>query len=264
MTGWETLALDRRGPVLHLTFARPERRNALHPATSLELQRAFDSFEEDPEQWVGILTGSGDKAFSAGNDLRYQAEHGADAVRSEMKAVRHGLGGLHRRTDMVKPLIAAVNGFALGGGFEIALACDIIVAAEHAVFGLPEPRVGLMAGAGGVHRLPRRIPYHLAMGMMLTGRHVPAPEALSYGLVNEIVPLEDLMPCARRWAAQILECAPLSVRASKQAANRGLALSLDQALYASYPAMQELYSSEDLVEGPRAFAEKRPPRWKGR
>lgn len=260
----EHIEVVRDGHLTIVRINRPERMNALHPPAQKELNVAFDDFQNDSEQWVGIVTGAGEKAFSAGNDLKYQAEHGSQAVRSEMAEVTGGFGGLHRRTDLYKPLIAAVNGFALGGGFEIVLCCDIVIAAEHASFGLPEPRVGLMAGAGGVHRLPRHIPYHLAMGMMLTGRHVSARQAAAYGLVNEVVPGAELMDTARRWAAEILEGAPLSIRASKEAAIRALDLPLEEALGVSYPGMQAMYGSEDLVEGPRAFAEKRKPVWKGR
>jgi crotonobetainyl-CoA hydratase len=177
---------------------------------------------------------------------------------------RGGFGGLVARGDLWKPLIAAVNGFALGGGLEIALGCDLIIAADHATFGLPEPRVGLMAAAGGVHRLPRSIPLKLAMGMILTGRRISAAEAARIGLVNEVVPAAELPAAAERWAREICECAPLSVQASKQAAYQGLAKPLEEAMSFPYPMVQKLFSSEDLVEGPRAFAEKRKPVWKGR
>jgi enoyl-CoA hydratase/carnithine racemase len=247
-----------------VTINRPEVLNALHPPANGELDRAFNDFSEDPDTWVAIITGAGDRAFSAGNDLKWQAEHGGDAVRRGLDSLRGGFGGITRRFDCFKPMIAAVNGFALGGGFEIVLACDMVVAAEHAAFGLPEPRVGLMAGAGGVHRLPRQIPYHLAMGMMLTGRRISAQEAQEMGLVNEVVPLEALMSAAERWAAEVLECAPLSVRASKEAALKGLELPLEAALRNVYPGMYTMTYSADYVEGPRAFAEKRKPQWKGR
>jgi enoyl-CoA hydratase/carnithine racemase len=248
---------DRIGIV---TINRPERMNALHPPANFELHEIWNEFKRDPDVWVGILTGAGDKAFSAGNDLRYTAEHGRDMVRS----AESGFGGLAGRTTCWKPILAAVNGFALGGGFEMALACDIIIAADHARLGLPEPKVGLMAGAGGVHRLPRMIPQKIAMGYILTGRHMTAQEAHRLGVVNEVVPLADLMPTVMKWANEILECAPLSIRASKQASLMGLGHPLDLALRMSYTEAERMRRSEDTVEGPRAFAEKRKPRWQAR
>lgn len=163
--------------------------------------------------------------------------------------------------DCWKPLIAAVNGYALGGGFELALACDIVIAADHAEVGLPEPRVGLYAGAGGVHRLPRHIPLKIAMGMMLTATRIKAEDAHRLGLVNEVVPLADLMTTAERWASEILECAPLSVRASKQMAIQGLDSPLEIAFARSYSQQRLQVASSDRVEGPRAFSEKRKPNW---
>ncbi len=162
-------------------------------------------------------------------------------------------------------MIAAVNGVAMGGGFEIALACDILIASEHATFALPEPRVGLAALAGGIHRLPRQIGLKHAMGMMLTGRRVSAAEGRDLGFVNEVVAASELITTARRWAEQICECAPLSVRATKQAAMAGFAHgSIEDAMAGRYDAIREMMKSEDFVEGPRAFAEKRKPNWKGR
>ena len=251
---------ETKGRVGIVTINRPERMNALHPPANLELHEIWSEFERDPDLWVGILTGAGDKAFSAGNDLRYTAEHGRDMIRF----AESGFGGLANRTTCWKPIIAAVNGYALGGGFEMALACDLIIAADHARLGLPEPRVGLMAGAGGVHRLPRMIPQKIAMGCILTGRHMTAPEAHRLGVVNEVVPLADLMPTAMRWAAEILECAPLSIRASKQAALMGLGHPVDLAMRMGYTEVDTMRRSEDTIEGPRAFAEKRKPNWKAR
>jgi enoyl-CoA hydratase/carnithine racemase len=251
---------EKKGRIAVVTINRPERMNSLHPPASFELHDIWNDFERDPELWVGILTGAGDKAFSAGNDLRHTAEHGRDSVLFP----ESGFGGLTSRTTCSKPIVAAVNGYALGGGFEMALACDIIVAADHARLGLPEPRVGLMAGAGGVHRLPRMIPQKIAMGYILTGRHMTAQDAHRLGVVNEVVPLAGLMPAAMRWADEILECAPLSVRASKQAALAGLGHPLEIALRMSYGETDRMRRSEDTVEGPRAFAEKRKPNWQGR
>jgi enoyl-CoA hydratase/carnithine racemase len=177
---------------------------------------------------------------------------------------KSGFGGITARFDLWKPVIAAVNGFALGGGLEIALACDVIVAAEHATLGLPEPRVGLMAAAGGVHRLPRHIPLKIAMGMMLTGKPISAAEGALLGLVNEVVPKGQLMDAASRWAREITECSPLSVQATKQAALEGLGKPLPEALTTMYDGVARLFSSEDAKEGPLAFAQKRKPRWAGR
>ncbi|HTF35203.1 MAG TPA: enoyl-CoA hydratase-related protein [Myxococcota bacterium] len=249
----------RDGHVFTVTLNRPEVLNALHAAANRELAAVFDGFEADPELWVAIVTGAGDKAFCAGNDLKVQAAGG------ELEFTTAGFGGLTSRTTCVKPLIAAVNGVAMGGGFEIALACDIVVASERAVFALPEPRVGLAALAGGIHRLARQIPLKHAMGMLLTGRRVSALEGHALGFVNEVVPHGDLLAAARRWADQILECAPLSVRATKQAAMAGLdAPNLVAAIAGRYEQIGAMLKSDDFREGPRAFAEKRKPRWTGR
>ncbi len=257
---YEFATYEKNDRIAVVTINRPERMNALHPPANFELDEIWNDFERDPDLWVGIVTGAGDKAFSAGNDLRYTAEHGRDMVRFG----ESGFGGLANRTRCWKPIIAAVNGYALGGGFEMALACDVIIAADHARVGLPEPRVGLMAGAGGVHRLPRMIPQKIAMGYILTGRHMTVQDAHRWGVVNEVVPLAQLMPTALKWANEMLECAPLSIRASKQAALMGLGQPLDVALHLSYTEVEKMRRSEDIVEGPRAFAEKRKPNWKAR
>jgi len=262
--GYELIKVEKKDHLIVVTINRPEVMNSISPPSSEELSKVFNEFNEDPDAWVCIVTGAGDRAFSAGNDLKYQAQHGAEAVAKATEAIKGGFAGITSRFDCFKPLIAAVNGLALGGGFEIALACDIIIAAENAQFGLPEPRVGLIAGAGGLHRLPRQIPYHLAMGMILTSKRLTAQGALQYGLVNEVVPLEDLIPTAEKWAAEIMKGAPLSIRASKESAVKGLGIPLEEALPKVFPGMVAMHKSEDLIEGPRAFAEKRPPRWKGR
>jgi crotonobetainyl-CoA hydratase/dehydration protein DpgD len=171
---------------------------------------------------------------------------------------------LNERWDFAKPVIARVNGFALGGGLELALACDIIVAAEHAELGLPEPRRGLIAGGVGVHRLPRQIGLKAAMGYLLTGRHMSARRAYELGLVNEVVPAAELDAAVDAWVRDILRCAPLAVRATKQAALRGLDMSLPAAFSADYEWENRRRASADALEGPRAFAEKRTPRWQGR
>lgn len=252
---------ERHGPAMLLTLNRPEKLNAISTAMLGDIDRALDEAERDPGVRVVILTGAGSKAFVAGADIEEYARLDQDGFAAYQERSRR----LFTRIDgFATPVIGAVNGYALGGGFEMALACDLIVAADSARLGLPEPRVGLMAGAGGVHRLPRMIPQKIAMGYILTGRHMTAQEAHRLGVVNEVVPRAELMSTALRWANEILECAPLSIRASKQAALMGLGHPLDIALKLGYTEADRMRRSEDTIEGPRAFAEKRKPNWKAR
>jgi enoyl-CoA hydratase/carnithine racemase len=256
---------ERDARLLIITINRPEVYNALHPMANAELGEAFDAFAADPELWVAIITGAGDKAFCAGNDLKYHARM-RDKTGERPRHPEKGFGGLTKRFDLDKPVIAAVNGVAMGGGFEIALAADIIIASDRARFALPEPRVGLAAGAGGMQRLARQIPLKKAMGMMLTGRHISAAEGYELGFVTAVVSHEKLMEEARHWAGQILECSPVSIRATKQVVMRSLDVpTLESALRnRNYPAYVAMTQSEDTIEGPKAFAEKRKPQWKGR
>jgi enoyl-CoA hydratase/carnithine racemase len=262
---YEYVIYEKKDHLAYVTLNRPEVMNALHADCHRELTEIWHDFRDDDNAWIAILTGAGPRAFSAGNDLKVSAQLGrARAV--DGPSQRLSFGGITSGFECPKPIIAAVNGFALGGGCELALACDIIVASENARFGLPEPRVGLVAGAGGIHRLPQQLPLKVAMGMLLTGRQITAAEAYRIGLVNEVVPQADLMAAAERWAGEILECSPTSVRLTKEAAMAGLQLSIDDALAADEAAGigRRLLSGEDFIEGPKAFAEKRKPNWTGR
>jgi enoyl-CoA hydratase/carnithine racemase len=251
--------------VATITLDRPDVLNAVHPPAAAELQDAWRRVREDSDVWVAILTGAGDRAFCAGMDLKWAAEHAEERRRSSVPDLSFHFGGLVNapgRFDLWKPVIAAVNGVAAGGGCEMALACDIVVMAEHARIGCPEVKRGLIAGAGGVHRLPRMLPAKIAMGMLLAGRLMDAQDAHRYGLANEVVPSGQALTAARRWAAEILEASPLAVQATKQAALLGLYRPLEHAIdEGQYPAVARLRASEDPVEGPIAFAEKRKPRW---
>ncbi|WP_159662017.1 acetyl-CoA acetyltransferase [Streptomyces mexicanus] len=256
---YEFVTVRRDGHLLEVTINRPEARNSLTPQANDELDEVFDAYFADPDLWVAILTGAGDKSFSAGNDLKYSASG------KPMWVPKNGFAGLTSRRNMTKPVIAAVNGYAMGGGCEIALACHLTVADETAKFALSEVKVGLAAGAGGLVRLPRAIPRKIATEMILTGRQVTADEALGLGLVNRVVPAGTALEGARALAAEILEGSPTSVRASLQvmAETEGIADTVDAVDHPS-SALDNLMVSQDAIEGMTAFAQKRRPQWKNR
>jgi enoyl-CoA hydratase/carnithine racemase len=248
--------------VARVTIDRPDRMNAIDQASEAELMRIWAAIEGDDAVRCVVLTGAGDRAFCTGADMK---QSGNKTGLEYWAAARPGgFGGLSLRETIDVPVIARVNGHALGGGMEMVLGCDIVVAAENASFGLPEPRVGRLALDGGIAILPRRIPHVWAMGMLLTGRRVPAAEALRLGLVNEVVPQAGLDAAVDRWLADILACAPLSVRAVKQMVRRGAELSPQQAQMLRVPALVAALQSVDQDEGVQAFVEKRAPRWQGR
>lgn len=249
----------RDGHLLEVTINRPEVRNSLHPMANDELDHVFNAFFADDDLWVAIIAGAGDKAFSAGNDLLYSASG------KPMWVPSSGFGGLTSRRDMPKPVIAAVNGYAMGGGCEIALACHLVVADATAQFALSEVRVGLIAGAGGLVRLPRTVPPKVATEMILTGRRLTAAEALGYGLVNRVTEAGQALDGARALAAQVLQGSPTSVRISLRvmAETRGIPDVIDAVTRPS-DAFDDLMASEDMIEGLAAFAAKRAPRWRNR
>ncbi|MPQ96938.1 acetyl-CoA acetyltransferase [Modestobacter sp. I12A-02628] len=256
---YDDVLIRRDGHVLEVTIDRPEQRNALTPPANDELDDVFDAFFADPDLWVAVLTGAGDKAFSAGNDLLWTGSG------KPMWVPENGFAGLTSRPSLPKPVIAAVNGFAMGGGCEIALTCHLVVADETAVFALSEVRVGLIAGAGGLVRLPRTVPAKLANEMILTGRRLTADEALAHGLVNRVVPAGTALEGARALARDIIAASPTSVRISLQVmeGTQGIADTIEAVTHPT-AAIDDLLLSEDMVEGLTAFAQKRAPQWKNR
>jgi len=256
---YDFCTVEREGHLLWVTINRPECRNALHPPANDELEKVFDDFAADDDLWVAVLTAAGDKSFCAGNDLKYQAQGG------KLWIPQTGFAGITCRYELNKPVIAAVNGNALGGGFEIALACDLIIAVENSMFGLPEPKVGLVALMGGVQRLVRQVGQKQAMQMLLTAEPITAQRALDLGVINQIVKPDELRDAARKMAEKIMSCSPTSIKATKAMVQKGLdEPTLKLAIETHYDEVKALFSSEDFIEGPLAFAQKRVPQWKGR
>ncbi|MFI9387619.1 enoyl-CoA-hydratase DpgD [Kutzneria sp. NPDC052558] len=257
---------EKRGHVAWVTINRPEVLNALDLRTHEELGRIWDDVEADDEIRVAVLTGAGGRAFSVGQDLKERARLDAAGGPASTFGSRGGPGWprLTERFDLSKPVLARVDGYALGGGFELALACDLVIASDRSVFALPEVRLGLVPGAGGVFRLVRQLPQKIATGLLLTGRQVDANTLHANGLVNEVVSAERLDGCVQAWVADLVAAAPLAVRAIKEAALRSVDLPLPDAFDAAYHWEKRRQASRDAVEGPLAFTEKRTPRWAGR
>ncbi|TET26270.1 MAG: enoyl-CoA hydratase/isomerase family protein [Dehalococcoidia bacterium] len=256
------MAIDykKEGRIALFTINRPQARNAINMEAMQELHEAMVDFRDDPELWVGIITGAGDKAFCSGADIKEKLPFMKEHRHSPWASPTTPMRGL----DLWKPLIAAINGAALGGGLEIALACDIRIASEATRLGMPEVTLGLIPGLGGTQRLPRMIPWCKAAELVLMGRIIDAQEAYRIGLVNKVVPPDKVMETAREWAEAICQAAPLAVRAAKEAMVRGHSLTLEGGLRLENSLEALVLGTEDFDEGTKAFLEKRKPNFKAR
>jgi dehydration protein DpgD len=257
----------KSGRVAHVVLNRPRVHNAMDLRMHAELAAVWDDFEADDDLWVAVLTGAGEKAFSVGQDLKELAERTRSGAAGPSTFGSRGKPGWPRLTErfgLAKPVVAKVRGYAYGGGFELALACDHVIASDDATFALPEAKLGLIAGAGGVFRLARQVPSRVALGHLMTGRSMTAARAFELGLVNEVVPADRLDDCVDGWVRDVVRCAPLSVRAIKEAVAKSTAMPLPQAFATRYEWEERRMHSADAEEGPRAFVEKREPRWEGR
>ena len=260
--GYEYINVESADHIMRITLNRPEVLNAINQEMHDELQAAFDAFAADDEQYLAVVSGAGERAFSAGSDLKAIAQAGKPNVYPAS-----GYAGLIERYDLDKPVIAAVDGVAVGGGFEVALACDILIATTRSRFGLPEPMVGAVALGGGMHRLARQVGLKHAMGLVLSADIIDAERGFQMGFITELVTPEALEQTVDDWCERILRCAPLATRASKQTIMRGLnEPGLESAMQAQtgYPAFARWQTSDDRQEGAKAFAEKRSPNWQGR
>jgi E-phenylitaconyl-CoA hydratase len=258
---------EKKEKIAIITINRPQAMNSLDGETLEGLNKAWIDFRDDPDLWVAIITGAGDRAFCAGGDLKSLGDYYRSMtpiLRREKAEKGPGVGGITRNLDIWKPLIAAINGHCLAGGLEIALACDIRIAAETATFGLTEVSRGIIPGAGGTQRLPRLISLTKSLEMILCADRIDAQEALEIGLVSRVVPVKDVMAEAIKTAERICRNAPLAVRAAKEAIYRGLDLPLAEGLRLEQFLAEPIRQTEDAKEGPRAFSEKREPQFKGK
>ncbi|MEU1953457.1 enoyl-CoA hydratase-related protein [Nocardia rhamnosiphila] len=257
----EPVIYRRDGHVARITINRPQVMNALDTTCHIALRKAFEEFRDDDDLWIAVLTGAGDRAFCAGQDLREVSRKlsGESVASSELV-----WGGITRDFDCDKPILAAVNGVALGGGTEVALAADLVIAADHARFGLPEPRRGIIAGAGGAFRLSQQVPLKQAMGLLLTGRVIDAAEAYSLGLVTQVVPGDQLETTVDRWIDDVLACSPLSIRMTKRLALAAARSAESDTIVLQGEMIRAVRESRDAREGVQAFHEKRTPEWSNR
>lgn len=253
------MAVDyvKEGRIAIMTINRPEAMNALNADVTQEMQAAMKDFRDNDDLWVAIITGAGERAFSAGADIKgFRPATGTEEIRQEEAPVR---------ADTIwKPFIAAINGYALGGGLELAMTCDIRIASENAQFGQPEINIGFMPGAGGTQRLPRFVPRALAAEMLMTGNRINAQEAYRIGLISRVVPLDQLMPTAKEIANTICQRGPLGVQKSKEAMIRGYDMTLEEGLLLERQFNAYIRTTEDFMEGARAFVEKRSPDYKAK
>jgi len=255
-----TIDYKKEGKVAIFTINRPEAMNSMNPESFHELSKALIDFKDDDELWVGIITGAGDRAFCAGADIKSTLPW-----MKNFKGQPWGEPPTHTRgLNLWKPMIAAVNGVCLGGGLEIALGCDLRIASEKAIFGLPEVTLGIIPGWGGTQRLPRAIPQAKAAELLFTGRPIDAQEAYRIGLVNKVVPIAELMTTTKEMADLVCRPAPLAVRAAKQAMIQGTSLSLGDGLELEKVLEDFLLTTEDYEEGTKAFAEKRKANFKAK
>ena len=257
-----TINLEKSGSIARIRIERPERLNAIDSSATQELDAIWSELEADASLRVIVLTGEGEKAFCVGADLR-EDDESKSALAYWAEDRPGGFGGIALRKTLNIPVIARVNGMAVGGGFEMVMGCDIVVAAEHATFSLPEPLVGRLPLDGGMVLLPRLIPRKVAMGMLLTGRKITAIEAESYGLVNEVVSSQQLDDGVERWIEMILRCSPVAIRAIKESIMKTEHLTVEDAQALRLPSVIQALNSDDALEGVKAFREKRSPKWRG-